>query len=293
MTNSERPTDQERIFTASALVKDRFFTEIPRWHEGKLYFLDMKPPMLPIAIIDPSAAGAPLEYVKEIPATGGFDFDASGTMVVVVDRGVGLALWNPGSEELERYADVSAVAPFGMGEIAVHPNGRVYAAKRGGGSPHTKTVSYHLEEAVPNGGVLVIDLDGSARVVAEDVIFPNCPTISADGRTLIVPESYGQRVSAWDIEADGSLSRRRIWADLPGTVPDGNCLDAEGALWQCLSDRPEVIRVHEGGRVSARVKLEAGLGAYACTLGGADGKTLFICTNLPVGELWDRRNEAE
>ena len=102
-------------------------------------------------------------------------------------------------------------------------------------------------------------------------------SITPDGRTLIVGESFGGRLTAWDIGADGALSNRRVWAPLDGAVPDGICLDAEGAVWSACPISGRVLRVREGGEVTDVVTVDR-RGAYACMLGGADRRTLFICT---------------
>ena len=115
-------------------------------------------------------------------------------------------------------------------------------------------------------------------MVADDLAFPNGTVITPDGRTLIVGESFGARLTAFDVAADGSLSNRRVWAKLEKAVPDGICLDAEGAIWVASPVSAEVLRVHEGGRVSQRIPVATQ--AFACMLGGADRRTLFICTAL-------------
>jgi sugar lactone lactonase YvrE len=101
--------------------------------------------------------------------------------------------------------------------------------------------------------------------------------ITDDGNTLIVGESFGAKLSAFDIEADGALSNRRVWAELTGAVPDGICLDAAGAIWVASPASAEVLRVVEGGEVTDRISV-APHQAFACMLGGSDGKTLFVCT---------------
>ena len=102
--------------------------------------------------------------------------------------------------------------------------------------------------------------------------------LSADGRTFVVAETYAARLTAFDVAADGSLSGRRVFADLPGVAPDGICLDAEGQVWVATARSPEVLRVRDGGEVTARVAVGTGALSYACALGGDDGRTLFVCT---------------
>ncbi|MFI5314997.1 MAG: SMP-30/gluconolactonase/LRE family protein [Myxococcota bacterium] len=123
----------------------------------------------------------------------------------------------------------------------------------------------------------LVDPDGKARVAATDLMFPNGAVITPDEQTLIVGETFAARLTAFEIARDGSLSKRRVFAQLEGgAVPDGIALDAEGAIWVASPTTGECLRVHEGGRVSRRVRGSAL--AYACALGGPDRRTLFICT---------------
>jgi len=125
-------------------------------------------------------------------------------------------------------------------------------------------------------------------VAADDLLFPNGTVITPDGKTLIIGETYAARLTAFDINEDATLSNRRIWADFTlnakeGSVPvpDGMCLDAEGAIWVASPTTASVIRVKEGGEILDRIPVETN--AYACMLGGEDLKTLFICTSNASG----------
>ncbi len=120
--------------------------------------------------------------------------------------------------------------------------------------------------------------------------FPNGMLVTSDNATLIVAESYAKRLSAFDIAADGSLSRRRVWADLGDGVPDGICLDAEGAVWYADVPNKRCLRVREGGKVLQRIELDRG--CFACALGGADRSTLFMMAtewNGPAGMFAEPR----
>ena len=164
-------------------------------------------------------------------------------------------------------ADLSALAPFHCNDMVVDARGRAYIGNFGFDM---------LARATPRPtGLILVEPDGRARVVAEDLHFPNGMVITPDGGTLIVAESYAGRLSAFDIQADGALAQRRVWAQLPERVgPDGICLDAEGAVWLASPVTREVLRVRAGGEVTHRVPT-AGQ-ATACMLGGADRRTLFI-----------------
>jgi sugar lactone lactonase YvrE len=120
--------------------------------------------------------------------------------------------------------------------------------------------------------------DGSSRVVADDVWFPNGMAVTPDGATLILAESHAHRLTAFTITDGGDLIDRRVWADLEaGAAPDGICLDAEGAVWYADVPNRRCVRVAEGGRVLQTVSTDRG--AFACMLGGDDGRTLYITAN--------------
>jgi sugar lactone lactonase YvrE len=124
------------------------------------------------------------------------------------------------------------------------------------------------------GIVALATPDGSARQVADGIAFPNGMLVTADDATLIVAESYAKCLTAFDIAEDGSLSGRRVWADLGDGIPDGICLDAEGAVWYADVPNKRCVRVREGGEVLKTVELDHG--CFACALGGADRRTLFM-----------------
>jgi len=129
--------------------------------------------------------------------------------------------------------------------------------------------------AYVNGTVIVlVTPDGTARQVASGLEFGNGMAVTPDNSALIVAESHGNRLTAFDIAADGGLSGRRVWAGLPGGYPDGICLDADGAAWYADVPGKHCVRVAEGGRVLQRVELDRG--CFACMLGGDEGRTLFV-----------------
>jgi sugar lactone lactonase YvrE len=125
---------------------------------------------------------------------------------------------------------------------------------------------------------VLVRADGEVRVVADDLFFPNGTVITPDGSTLIVGESFGGCLTAFDIEDDGSLSGRREWGRVMGSVPDGICLDAEGAIWMASPVSNRVLRVAEGGEVLDEVRTSDERQPFACMLGGDDGTTLFMLT---------------
>jgi sugar lactone lactonase YvrE len=133
------------------------------------------------------------------------------------------------------------------------------------------SAGFDFEVGSRSGVVALVTPDGRSRLVADEVAFPNGMAITRDGATLVVGESFASRLGAWDIEPDGSLSNRRVWAPLEHGV-DGICLDAEGAVW--CSTQQGCVRVLEGGEVTHEVPHEQF--GFSCALGGPDGRTLFM-----------------
>jgi sugar lactone lactonase YvrE len=123
--------------------------------------------------------------------------------------------------------------------------------------------------------------EGTVTPVADDLAFPNGMAISPDGATLVVAESYANRLTAYDLDGGvgGGLDGRRVWADTPGDHPDGICFDAEGAIWYADVGNRHCVRVREGGEVLATVGLDRG--AFACALSRGDDPRLFV-----VGQNW-------
>jgi sugar lactone lactonase YvrE len=124
--------------------------------------------------------------------------------------------------------------------------------------------------------LILVKPNGEASIASPDMSFPNGAVITEDGGTLIVGETFGGCLTAFDIASDGSLTNRRVWAPITGAVPDGICLDADDGIWVASPVSAEVFRVLEGGEVTDRIKVSTQ--AFACMLGGSDGKTLFVCT---------------
>ena len=163
---------------------------------------------------------------------------------------------------------MSKLAPFDCNDMVVDREGRAYVGNFG--------FDLHANEKPCGTTLVMVAPDGSARIVAEELMFPNGSVITPDGKTLIVGESFGRQLTAFDLAADGSLKNRRVWAELDKSVPDGICLDAENAIWVACPTASEVIRVKQGGEVTERIKVDTD--AFACMLGGPDGRTLFVAT---------------
>lgn len=238
------------------------FGEGPRWHEGRLWFSDMHAPWVMTVDLDGSS-----ERIVEVPSDpSGLGFLPDGRLLVVSMRDRRLLRLDPGG--LVEVADLSGLASFHCNDMVTDAQGRSYIGNFG--------FDLHKQATPKTAELIRVDPDGSARVVADELSFPNGTVITPDGATLIVGESFGARLTAFDIAPDGSLSGRREWARLEGAVPDGICLDAEGAIWVASPVSAEVLRVREGGEVAQRIAVETQ--AFACMLGGPERRTLFICT---------------
>ncbi len=249
--------------TLETLADGLCFPEGPRWHDGKLFFSDMHDNK--VKTVDLAGRLAVVCEVSNQPSGLGWLPDGRMLVVSMTDRKL-LRLENGA---LKPHADLSALAPFHCNDMVVDANGRAYVGNFG--------FDLHKGETPRSTTMVMATPDGKARIVAEDLMFPNGAVITPDGRTLIVGESFGSRLTAFDISTDGSLSNRREWANIAPYVPDGICLDAEGAIWVASPTRSEVIRVKQGGEITDHIKVATD--TFACMLGGADRRTLFVLTS--------------
>ncbi|MDP9317877.1 MAG: SMP-30/gluconolactonase/LRE family protein, partial [Actinomycetota bacterium] len=220
--------------------------ESPRWHDGRLWFSDWTGGRI-VAVDDAGTTEVVVEH-RSLPLC--FDFLPDGRPVLVsnAERGL-LTLEADGS--LATYADLTPVSALGCNDIVVDGEGRIFV-----NSPNFDFAAGPPEGEVQPGVVGVVAADGTARVVADDIAFPNGMAVTADGRTLVVADSYRHHLLAFTILADGSLTDRRVWADLGDHNPDGICLDAEGAAWYADVPHEVCVRVAEGGEVLDSVDLD-------------------------------------
>ena len=249
----------------SVLLEGLAFGESPRWHDGALWVCDWGAQELLRVGADGSA-----EVIARVPS---FPFcidwlsEPDGRLLAVsaADKAV-LAVAGDGTLQTFCALDRLAATPPNN-EIVVHPDGHVYVD--GGG------FDLSAGEAPAPGYVALIAADGtSARLVADGIEFGNGMAITADGSTLIVAASYGRRLTAFAIGADGGVSDRRVWAELGDGAPDGICIDAAGAVWYADVPNRRCVRVAEGGEVLDTVEFDRG--CFACMLGGDDGRTLYV-----------------
>ncbi len=262
------------------VLDDLAFAEGPRWHEGRLWFSDMHAHV--VQALDPTSGD--VETVVEVPGRpSGLGWRPDGTLLVVSMTDRRLLAFD--SNELHEVADLSDVASFDCNDMVVDAAGNAYVGNFG--------FDLHDPDADQCTTTLaMVTTAGEVRVVAEDLFFPNGAVITPDGATLVVGESFGGALTAFDVSADGSLSGRREWARVRGAVPDGICLDAEGAIWMASPVNNRVLRVAEGGEVLDEIHTSEERQPFACMLGGDDRRTLFVCTALESDPESCRRHRA-
>jgi sugar lactone lactonase YvrE len=250
------------ILRTSVLAEGFLFPEGPRWHEGKLWIADMQSRR--VLTVDLAGHAEKVTEVSGSPSGLGWLPDGRLLVVSMIDR----RLLRLDPEGLAEAADLSRLASYHCNDMVVDRQGRAYVGNFG--------FDFAAGAPVSPAEIILVPPEGHIRVASGGLLFPNGSVITPDGRTLIVAETFGHRLTAFAIEPDGSLSSRRVWADLGGAFPDGLCLDAEGAVWVAAPEPGAVLRVREGGTITDRVQVTTR--PYACMLGGPRRRTLFVCT---------------
>jgi sugar lactone lactonase YvrE len=252
--NVERPTALHILKTELA------FPESPRWRDGRLWVSDWgAQEVLAIDLEGRSevvARGESLMCIHHLP---------DGRLLVVSSTG----------RLLRREPDGSLVTHGELAALGEHPWNDLVVDGRGNAYVNNIGFDFPAGEFAP-GSVALVSPDGAARQVADGLAFPNGMAVTPDNATLMVAESYGQRLTAFDLAADGGLSNRRTWAEVDDH-PDGICLDADGAVWYGDVGSKRCVRVREGGEVLQVIDLDRG--CFACALGGPDRRTLFMAVN--------------
>jgi sugar lactone lactonase YvrE len=255
------------------LAEGIYFGEGPRWRKGRLWFSDF----YDHAVKSVSPTGDLRTEFKIDDQPSGLGWAPDGSMLVVSMTRRQLLRRAPDGA-ISVHADLSAIATFHCNDMVVDAAGRAYVGDFG----------FDLDaELTARGaqGVLadhataklaLVQPDGSVSVAAEDMHFPNGAVITPDGRMLIIGETLGACLTAFDIAPDGSLSGRRLWASIAPRVPDGIALDAQGRVWVANALAPECVLVAEGGEVIEVI--DTGQPCYACMLGGDSGRTLHMLT---------------
>ena len=255
------------------------FPEAPRWHDGRLWFSDFYTHR--VVAVDPAGRAETMVEVPQRPSGLGWTPDGALLVVSMLDR----CLLRVEKGVTRVLADLSAVATGPCNDMVVDGRGRAYVGNFG--------YDRHKGEPPRTTCLACVDPDGRVTRAAEELFFPNGTVITPDGRTLIVGETQGHRLTAFDVAPDGRLDNRRVWAALDERVfPDGICLDAEGAIWVSDARGAALLRVREGGKIDGTVSTGSRY-AFACMLGGADRRTLFVCTSTGSGPaMADKRDGA-
>lgn len=240
------------------------FVEGPRWHDNRLFFSDMGSKQ--VLSVDLDGKVEEIAVVEARPS--GIGWLPDGRMIVVSMNDKRVVRQEPDGT-LVTHADISSLAVAPCNDMVVDGRGNAYVGNPG----------YDMRnppQPLPSAQVVLVRADGTAQIVDDQVRFPNGSVVTDDNRTLIIGETMGRRLTAWDIEQDGTLSNRRTFADVPGRAPDGIALDTEGAIWMADAEGNACVRVLEGGEITDVV--DTGRGCFACALGGEDRRTLFLLT---------------
>jgi len=270
------------------------YLECPRWHDGRLYVSDFYTQQVYRVDLDGGGAAEPIVSVPEQPS--GIGWLPDGTMLVVSMRDRRVLRVRDGGEP-EVHADLSSLAPWHLNDMVVDAAGRAYVGNFG--------FDLMTLQPIREAAIVRVDPDGTATVAADGLRFPNGTVIFPDGRTLVVAETIAGRLTAFDVDDDGALSNRRVWAQLSETVvsedmgdvlaaggiaPDGIALDAEGAIWAADALGGRVLRVRQGGEILEEIA--PGIGVFACGLAGSEGRTLVMCAAPSFAEH-ERRDTRE
>jgi sugar lactone lactonase YvrE len=254
------------------------FAESLRWHQDRLWLADWGAQ----EIVAVDGQGRPEVMARvDFPAFPMcIDWLPDGRLLIVAAR-YGRLLRQEPDGSLVTHVDLRGLSDPG------HPWNEIVVDGRGNAYLNNQGFDFPGGEFAP-GTIAMLKPDGSARLVADGIAFPNGMAITPDNSTLIVAESYGQKLTAFQIAADGSLSQPRVWADLGDGVPDGICLDAQGAIWYADVPNQQCVRVREGGDVLQTIQLDRG--CFSCALGGPNRTTLFMAATHWRGT--ERMNDA-
>jgi sugar lactone lactonase YvrE len=270
------------------------FFEGPRWHDGRWWVSDFYRHV--VLTVAPDGSTEEVMTVEHQPSGLGWMPDGSLLVVSMKDHRV---LRRSPDGGVTEHADASQHCGGHLNDMVVAADGRAYVGNFGfdlmGGADPEPT------------NLIRVDPDGSVAVAAEEMLFPNGSVITPDGRTLIVGETAGSRYTAFTIGSDGSLSDRRVWAQVAEAPelgplaevlpklrfgPDGCALDAEEHIWAADSVGARCCRIAAGGEIIEEIAAPEGLGIFACMLGGEDGRTLLLCSAPDFGEV-DRSQSRE
>lgn len=266
--------ENENEYQLKILLEGLKFPESPRWHDNKLWFSDMLGKK--VITVDLEGQSEVILEMEDMPS--GLGWLPNGRLIVVsMQKGLLLSLE---AGVLKEYANLKTHSIHKYNDMVINKNGNAYVGNFGFDLDNKGWMDYKPSKLV------LVEPNGNSRVVAEDMGFPNGSVIYPDGNTIVVAETRNSQLTAFDIQMDGSLTNRRIWAKLECDkfpvsycqVPDGICLDEKYGVWVTSPNSSEVIRVLEGGEVTDRIKLRTP--AFACMLGGKTKRNiLFLCTS--------------
>ncbi len=265
--------------TLTPLLEGGAFFESPRWHDGRWWVSDFYRQAVYTVGTDGSE-----ELVLEVehqPSGLGWLPDGSLLVVSMKDQRI---LKRDREAGVTTHAELSAFTGSPLNDMVVDGRGRAWVGCFG-----FDLMAFADPQLAP---LMRVDPDGTATLAADELMFPNGSVITPDGSTLIVGETAGCRYTAFTIGADGTLTDRRVWAQLAPTPaiaplqemlpqmtvgPDGCTLDAEGHIWAADEAGARCIRIAPGGAIVDEIHTPEGLGCFACALGGHDGRTLLVC----------------
>jgi len=239
------------------------FPESPRWHDDKLWFVDIDGHK----VLRVDLNGNSQIILERDDQVSGLGWLPDNRLLVVSMGDNTLLRLDP--EGVKVVADLNRFKTVLCNDMVVDKKGRAYVGNMG--------FDYYNDKPFAPTNLILVEPNGDARVVVENMAFPNGTVITPDDKTLIIAETFAAKLTAFNIMDDGTLTGRRVWANLKSLAPDGICLDAEGGIWVAAPGRRRVARVLEGGQITHIVKVEND--AYACMLGGPDRKTLFVATS--------------
>ncbi|SUZ90137.1 uncharacterized protein METZ01_LOCUS42991 [marine metagenome] len=239
------------------------FGEGPRWRDGQLWYSDFFQHRVYTVTAD-GRRETVLDLGDEQPS--GLGWLPDGDLLIVGMLGRRILRYD--GTGVRVHAELGHIATSHCNDMVVDHQGNAYVGNFG--------FDYGAGQASVGAALALVRPDGSTLAVAEDLQFPNGAVITPDGTTLVVGETFGSRYTAFTIGVDGTLSDRRTWAEVPGRMPDGCCLDTAGGIWFADAIRSEVIRVVEGGEITDAIEVPQR--AFACMLGGDEGTTLFVIT---------------
>ncbi|MBU1377859.1 MAG: SMP-30/gluconolactonase/LRE family protein [Alphaproteobacteria bacterium] len=250
-----------------------YFGEGPRWRDGRLWFSDF----YAHAVKSVSLAGDLRTEFEIDDQPSGLGWAPDGSMLIVAQIKRQLLRRTPDGK-ITVHAELGHIADFHCNDMVVDSAGGAYVGNFGF-DLDAEIAARGVPDVLanhPKAKLAYVAPDGTARVAATDMSFPNGSVITPDGKTLILGETLGAVLTAFDIGAGGALSNRRVWAPTTPAVPDGICLDADGAIWIANPIAPQCLRIAEGGAVLEVI--DTGQPCFACMLGGEDRKTLFMLT---------------